>query len=280
MPQQSIETELTYNILMRREEEKRHHSYDEELLQYEYLRYGDMRSVEENIRMFRGESLGTLSRDPVRNVKYMFIASVTLAARFAIEGGMSPTMAYHLSDLYAQRMDTLRSVEEVQELETDMIRDYTERMAQVRKLRDTDENVQDTDGTITSVLKSRNTAEMGKAVNRCLEYVTAHLHQRISLAQIGDAVGFSPNYLNTLFRQKTGMSLQQYIRNVRIENAKKMLVYTEFSVSDIAEYLAFSSPSHFSKVFHEQTGMSPKAYQESHFMHHDRWHGNDNYISR
>ena len=94
--------ELTYLSFLQREEEKYHHTYDEELLQYEYLRDGDLRSVEESKRLFRTGIAGKLSNDPLRDKKYLFVASTTLACRFAIEGGMEAQNAYNLSDLYIQ----------------------------------------------------------------------------------------------------------------------------------------------------------------------------------
>jgi len=71
----------------RQEEERRHHTYDEELLQYEKMKEGDMEAIPMSIAMFRGNLLGKLSEDPVRNQKYLFVASITMACRFCIEGG-------------------------------------------------------------------------------------------------------------------------------------------------------------------------------------------------
>ena len=96
---------LVLAAFLQREEGRYHHTYEEELLQYEYLRDGDLRSIEESKRLFRTGISGHLSDDPLRDKKYLFVASITLATRFAIEGGMEAQSAYNLSDLYIQRMD-------------------------------------------------------------------------------------------------------------------------------------------------------------------------------
>lgn len=57
-----------------------------------------------------------VSHDSLRNMKYLFVASITLATRFAITGGMDEETAYNASDLYIQKMDTLTDIEAVQAL--------------------------------------------------------------------------------------------------------------------------------------------------------------------
>lgn len=126
-----MKKELTYLAFLQREEETYHHTYDEELLQYEYLRNGDLRSIEESKRLFRSGISGKLSEDPLRDKQYLFVASTTLACRFAIEGGMEAQTAYNLSDLYIQKADRCRSVDEVCELQTAMITDYTEQLRKI-----------------------------------------------------------------------------------------------------------------------------------------------------
>ena len=252
----TITAELTLASFSQREEERYHHSYDNELLQYEYLRDGDLRGVEESKQIFRSSINGKLSKDPLRDKKYLFVAAITLATRFAIEGGMSANLAYHLSDLYIQRMDLCQDIEDVFSLHTEMFEDFTLRMSDLRR--------QTTGDTREELTMTRATAE-------CIDYINLHLHSRITVTELGKALGFSPNYLNMLFRRETGLTIQEYIRKIKIEEAKKLLLYSHFTMSEIAEYLAFSSPSHFGRVFRDETGISPKKYQAENFRHHQRW---------
>lgn len=77
---------------------------------------GDPKAVEEARRMFSSNLTGHVSNEPIRNYKYLFVASATLASRSAISGGMDTERAYNISDLYIQRMDDLKTVEEVKAL--------------------------------------------------------------------------------------------------------------------------------------------------------------------
>ena len=93
-----------------REEEFHHHTYDEDLYQYELIRRGDMKALEEGKRMFEGATTGSLSDDPLTNYRYLFVASITLACRFCIEGGMMHETAFRLSDLYIRRRSENRII--------------------------------------------------------------------------------------------------------------------------------------------------------------------------
>lgn len=252
-----MKKELTYLSFLQREEGKYHHSYDEELLQYEYLRDGDLRSVEESKRLFRTGIAGKLSDDPLRDKKYLFVASITLACRFAIEGGMEARKAYNLSDLYIQRADVCKTVEEVYELQTAMITDYTNRM---KKIHAHKTNRSDMDQSYLS-----------RPVWKAMDYIYYHLHEKICLENVAEASGISPNYLNSLFKKEKGLSIQKYICAKRIEAAKNMLLYSEYSETEISEFLAFSSVSHFIRVFRNNTGMTPRQFANKYFRTHSRW---------
>lgn len=235
---------LTHTTFLQREHMIRHHSYDEELLQYQYIKEANMASIEESKRLFRTGISGILSDDPLRHYKYLFVASMTLVTRFCIEGGMEAETAYNLSDLYIQQADNCCSVLEVQEFHTEMVIDFTNRMAAIRK------------ETVYS-----------KAVILCMDYIYYHLHTTITVAELAKQVKLTPTYLSSLFKKETGTSISDYIRTKRVEAAENMLKYSNYSYLEISNYLAFSSHSHFAKVFKDHTGYSPKEYRTKFFRH-------------
>ena len=251
---------LVYTTFLQREESRYHHSYDEELLQYEYVREGDMRSVEESKRLFRTGINGTLSNDPLIHKKYLFVASTTLATRFCIEGGLDAQEAYNMSDLFIQHLDSCHTVEEVDEHQTLMIIEFTQRM--------TDLHI--SGGTTDAPLSGQKRA-FTKSIIECMDYIYYHLHEKITLQTLAEAVGLTPNYLASLFKKEKGVTVQQYIRSRRIEAAKNMLLYSDYSATEISAFLAFSSASHFIRIFREETGMTPKQYQQKNFRRHTKW---------
>ncbi len=236
-----IEKKLVHMAFLQREYGFSHHAYDQELLQYEYVRDGDMRAVEEGARMFNSNSVGHLSDDPVRDKRYLFVAATTMTTRFAIEGGLSQETAYNLSDLFIQRMDLCNTVEEISALHRVMLEEFTLFTANTRQSR------------------------YPKAVLLALDYIYLHLHETIEANAIAAHVGLNRSYLSTLFKREVGVTLSDYIREKRVETAKNMLKFSDFSMQEIGNYLAFHSQSHFASVFKAHTGVTPGAYRQMHF---------------
>ncbi|MDE5718010.1 MAG: helix-turn-helix transcriptional regulator, partial [Lachnospiraceae bacterium] len=91
---------------------------------------------------------------------------------------------------------------------------------------------------------------------------------RITIEEIAQQIGVSSGYLSRLFKKETGESVSAYIRAQKIQMAKNMLRYSDYTLVDIANRLAFSSQSHFIQQFREQTGMTPKKYRDLNYMVH------------
>ena len=74
----------------------------------------------------------------------------------------------------------------------------------------------------------------------------------------------SRTHLAAKFKKETGMTLTDFILKEKIEEAKRLLRYSDRSLALIAEYLGFSSQSHFSKTFKKYVNTTPKEYREKH----------------
>lgn len=236
------ERKLRYMEFLSRETGKRHHTDTEDMLQYQLLQAGDPAAVEEGVRMFASNLTGHISDDPVRNNKYLFVACITLASRAAIAGGMEAERAYNISDLYILKMDRLETVDQIRALHREMFAFYTAEMAALDKKQ-----------------------VYSKPVVLCLDYIYEHLHQTIRLEQLASFTGLNASYLSALFKKELGVPVSAYILSKRMEAAKNMLKFSEDSYAEIAATLAFSSQSHFTRVFRQQTGYTPKAYRNEFF---------------
>ena len=99
---------------------------------------------------------------------------------------------------------------------------------------------------------------------RCtVKYINEHLDQKITLDQLGEMAGYSPNHLHKLFSQIVGVSPQKYLENARVSSAKFALCTQERSLSEIAYSCGFSSQSHFTHTFKRLTGLSPQEYRKT-----------------
>lgn len=232
---------LKYIEYLNLENQFSHHTHHEDMAQYEYLREGNPKALEEIRKMFDPNVQGHLSDHPLRNIKYLFVASTMLACRSAIIGGMPQEEAYNASDLYIQKMDLLESAEAIKNLAYDMFSFYTDYMANLDR----------------NKIISRNIAEV-------IEYIRYHLHEKIRLKELAEKVNLNPNYLSVLFKKEMGETIREYIMNQRIAAAQNMLKYSDYSYSEISAILAFASQSHFISVFSKKTGMTPKKFRMFH----------------
>lgn len=94
-----------------------------------------------------------------------------------------------------------------------------------------------------------------------LDYIDAHLHQEIKLADLASLLRMSQFHFSHQFKQATGISPHQYLLQQRIERAKQLLKQSNHSIADIALTCGFNSHSHLSKQFRQLTGTTPKAYR-------------------
>ena len=242
MPETVNEKKLRYMEYLQQENGIRHHTNTEDMYQYDLLRMGDPKAVEVGTRMFSSNLTGHISDDPLRNFRYLFVASITLASRSAIAGGMESERAYNISDLFILKMDTLNTIDEIKALHAEMFAFYTREMAALDKA-----------------------PVFSKPVIQCMDYIYRHLHEKIRVETLSELVGLNRSYLSTLFKKETGRTVSGYILSKRMEAAQNMLRFSDYTYAQISAILAFSSQSHFSRVFREKTGYSPKEFRNRYF---------------
>lgn len=235
-----IQRDLVREDLFLRENEFFHAPMDEEMRFYDSVKRGDIQKVRELYKPFGGAGFGVLSENPVQNIKFHFVVSIALMTRFCIDGGMQSERAYCLSDIYIRNADKCTTEEEIQELHRQAIADYTAKMEYIARVR---------------VFHS-------KPVVHCMEYIYANLNRNFMLSEMAEKIGFSQEYLSRLFHKEVGMTIQAYLRKKRVEEAARMLMYTEYEAADIANYLAFSSHSHLIQAFKKEYGVTPRRYRE------------------
>lgn len=95
---------------------------------------------------------------------------------------------------------------------------------------------------------------------RVENYLRSNYHRPLTLPQVARSMGCSPAYLCRHFRELTGNTPFQFLRAVRMEAAKRLLL-SEVPISRVAEMVGFDDPLYFSKVFSGQAGVSPQSYR-------------------
>lgn len=103
--------------------------------------------------------------------------------------------------------------------------------------------------------------------NASVRYVIQHIHnwyfRPLTLKNIAEKVHLNPNYLSTLFHEKTGETVMQYLTRIRVDAAAYLLQNSELTVSQIAEKTGFQSESTFYQQFRKAMGISPREFRRA-----------------
>lgn len=178
-------------------------------------------------------------RDPLRQEKTSIIVFTSLVCRAAMEGGLSPEVAYSLGDSYIQSAEDCRDSGELSALAHAMYHDFIYRVHHLR-----------------------SNPNYSYAIQKCCDYIELSLDRKIRTSDLAALVGYTEYYLTEKFKRETGLSVSNYIRFAKVERAKVMLETTDLTVQKIAESLAFNTPNYFIQIFKDTTGYTPIEYRK------------------
>lgn len=228
-------------IFYERENAITHTAFETEIMFYSCIKNGESEKAEKMMNLLLSQSVitGRLSDDPLRQMKYWAVCCITLATRYAISGGLDETTAYNYSDEVIYKIDNMKTPEEI-----------------LLFLKSTCISLTDL------VAKSKENAHYPSTIRKCIHFINANLHEKLTLETLSKVCGVSPDYLSALFKKTTGQTVTSYIKEKRLEAAKQML-QKKYATSEVAYYLGFCSESYFIKCFKEQYGITPKKYLSS-----------------
>ncbi|MBY0598584.1 helix-turn-helix domain-containing protein [Bacillus bingmayongensis] len=203
------------------------------------IKEGNKEKVIEYAYAFPQEDAVILSKtSQLRQQKNNGIIAITLATRYAIDGNLPSEIAFSLSELYIQTIEQLDNMYSVNRLIEDALCTFADRV------------------------KEYNTHKYSKIIISCLDYISKNIYNEITLNNLAESVGVNPSYLSKLFKNEVGIPLSEYVQSERIDEAKKLLTLTTYSLSEICAWLNFNDQSYFIKVFKKFTNMTPRQYRQ------------------
>jgi len=105
--------------------------------------------------------------------------------------------------------------------------------------------------------------ESNAVISTIVSIINDHFMDPISVTSLADNVKLSPAYLCVLFKQVTGMTINQFITQTRLQKAKDMLKDVTYTVEEVCYYVGYLSTSYFSRLFKQTTGLTPSEYRNS-----------------
>lgn len=222
------------------DEIERHSSLEFENLMLSYIQNGQVANLKKLFETTPIGRTGQIAYDVLRQEKNNSICSITLCTRAAISGGLNSETAFQLSDLTIQKIENCRSVNEIQKLSGQIITDFCERVSTLQ-----------------------NNPNNSPVINRVVKYINENIADKITVEELAQLVHTNRSFLSSKFKSEMGIPLIEYIAKQKIAEAKRLLLYSDKSLSSIAAYLSFSSQSHFQNTFKKITGLTPAEYRKN-----------------
>ena len=240
----TVYSQFSQLIFINREYGKQHNPYEQEQREMLSIESGNLNGLKQAWSEEYSGAFGKLSENEAQNGRYLAIIVVALATRAAIRGGLLPEIALSLGDTYMRRIDEEKNLFNLDSLT---------------------KNAEFTLANMVHNEKKRSTAGTPVSdipvIERCKSYISAHLHEKLTVQDISDELHMHPNYLSSVFKEHEGISLYQYVLDEKINLVKNLLIYSTYTFSEIASYLGFSSQSHLGKVFKKLTGTTLQQYK-------------------
>ncbi|NMB11288.1 MAG: helix-turn-helix transcriptional regulator [Firmicutes bacterium] len=98
-------------------------------------------------------------------------------------------------------------------------------------------------------------------ITKAIDYMRDNLDQVIRIDDIAGHVGLSPKYLCYRFKQTTGQTLMDYLTDLRIKRAKRLLANGSQKVRDVASAVGYRDEGYFSRVFSKRVGLPPGRFR-------------------
>lgn len=199
------------------------------------IREGEPQALSQYLRELPRWNLATFAHEPLRSLRNQLIAIGALAFQAAAQAGLGWGEACGLYEYYVLFCEEISEQEAIVSLFARMLGDFATRVRALKQ------------------------ANYSLTVRLCMEYVQAHLHERIRVEEIAASVNRNPSYLTQRFRQETGMSVTQYLQQQKIEEAKRLL---QAPGGNVWLQLGYCDQSHFDRAFKKAVGMTPGAFRQ------------------
>lgn len=216
---------------------EKHTPYCAEIRLFSCVQQGDLKKLMSELQNIDSSiTTGKMSDNDLMQYKYMAVSAITLATRYAIQGGLNEKTAYAFSDRVIRLVDGF-------ELKADVLLCLASEIVKLTRM----------------VKKSKTHPEHSPHVRRCVRHINENLGEKLTVSALADICGISPDYLSQVFKEEMGEVLSVYITRKKLECAKNMLAQNKNSC-EIAQALGFSSQSHFITAFKRLYGMTPLQY--------------------
>ena len=210
--------------------------YEKEKELISKVKLGDARAANAVLNDLLGYVLFSQGNS-LEKIKPRAIELCSLLSRTAIEGGAPTDSILKLNNQFLQNLQKITTMDTLCHKLQEIVETFTDSMF--------------------NYIPSRNS----ELIKRAMLYISENFNSQLTLEDVAAQVHLHPAYFSTLFKSSTGSTFKEYLNMVRIEESKRLLSNTDYSIIDIAIASGFEDQSYFSKVFKKYTGLTPKQFR-------------------
>jgi AraC-like DNA-binding protein len=170
-------------------------------------------------------------------IKTRAVELSSLLSRAAIEGGAATDRILKMNNYFLRTIQQINNLEDLCYRLQEVVIEFTEAMFHQ--------------------IPSKNS----EVIKNAIKYITKNFSRQITLEEVASVVHLSSSYFSTLFKECTGSTFKEYLNMIRVEESKRLLSNTDYSIIDIAIATGFESQSYFTKIFKRYTGYTPKQFR-------------------
>ncbi|WP_430611730.1 helix-turn-helix transcriptional regulator [Enterococcus sp. DIV0876] len=234
------ETMLTDNLYNRRSEDPFLDSFEFEKRYVEAVRRNESEKIEWLFQKANYTYNSELSHNKIEHLKYKYSGLITILTRVSVNEGVPVNQAYSLSDSLIQKLQKIHTIPECMS------------------------HIKETSLLFMALIHDFPYAETNFLVRDLLNYIDAHIYERITLKDLAASVQKHPTHITAEFKKALGQTVHTYINQKKVAEAKHLLLFTDKSYKEIANLLNFSSQSHFIQIFKQFENLTPLAFKNKH----------------
>lgn len=215
-------------------------NHEKELISY--VKYGrrDLMNYYLQRLLNLNESVPEVAYEKDRAFKNIFILSLGVISRTALESGIDYSTMQEMTKYFIIKIEHKKGHDQIAKLFCQMLMSFTDAVANIKK-----------------------TPHSTKTVHKIQQIIFSRMYEKITPSLIAKEMNMSTAYLCRHFKKETGKTISTYINEVKIDEVKRLLIYTDKSILSISTQMGFSSPNYMSNIFKKLSqGLTPEKFRK------------------
>ncbi|WP_127490602.1 AraC family transcriptional regulator [Paenibacillus glycanilyticus] len=141
---------------------------------------------------------------------------------------------------------------------------YADLIARAETLKDMEKCLIEMCGRIIDYHREKRSKMTDVTLQLAIDYMDSNFNNNISVDTVAEYVERSSSYLSRIFKESTGMTINDYLIQLRIKRATELLGQVNLSIEEICHEIGYANVSYFNKIFKARTGLTPGQYRQQH----------------